>query len=420
LDNREIASLIILAAIAGLLVANTHTRRAVRGLGAALASKIVLPFVGLALWAAGLVAAGSQFGLWEQALLAETVLWFVTPAVPLLFGLVIRQKTLRGAVVDAVGPAVFLGVFVGLSTFSLLIELFLAVVLTVTLPLLAVAETRDEYAPARRFLETIVGVIGVALVLQVVISIASDWEGFDKVLALRALALPVWMTLGVLPYALAVRLWVDYDTVFNRVKHEANDRGARRRALLALMLEFGLRPRQGVFFRTYSARQLVEAHTVREAREVVREYLRDQRRREAEAAAAEARLINFAGVDGEDEDGRRLDQREFDETRSTLQWIATAQMGWYERRGGRYRPDLLQMLAPFKGLPDDHGISLSVSTDGKSWRAWRRSVTGWCFAIGAAEAPPDQWLYDGPEPPKGFPGQDPAWGEQWGLEAKNW
>jgi hypothetical protein len=25
-------------------------------------------------------------------------------------------------------------------------------------------------------------------------------------------------------------------------------------------------------------------------------------------------------------------------------------------------------------------------------------VTGWCLGIGAAEAPPDQWVYEGPEP----------------------
>jgi hypothetical protein len=37
-------------------------------------------------------------------------------------------------------------------------------------------------------------------------------------------------------------------------------------------------------------------------------------------------------------------------------------------------------------------------------------VTGWCFAIGASGAPPDQWEFDGPEPPTGFPGADAKWG----------
>ena len=56
-------------------------------------------------------------------------------------------------------------------------------------------------------------------------------------------------------------------------------------------------------------------------------------------------------------------------------------------------------------------MSLYVSEDGQSWYAWRRTVTGWCFAIGAAGAPPNQWEYDGPEPPEGFPSEDQAWGD---------
>ena len=152
----------------------------------------------------------------------------------------------------------------------------------------------------------------------------------------------------------------------------------------------------------------------------MREYMRDQKQRAEDAAEAEARLVCFAGIEGEDEDGRRLDQREFAETRDALQWIATAQMGWFRNHGSRYRSDLFQMLPPFKGLPEDHGISLSVSSDGQGWWAWRRTVTGWCFAIGAAAPPSDQWLYDGPEPPTGFPGRDPTWGERWGVDSKNW
>ena len=77
--------------------------------------------------------------------------------------------------------------------------------------------------------------------------------------------------------------------------------------------------------------------------------------------------------------------------------------------GRRYRDDLLQILDDSLtrlGLPKESGVTLRVSEDGQSWYAWRRTVTGWCFAIGAAGVPPDQWEYDGAEPPKGYPGND--------------
>lgn len=75
-------------------------------------------------------------------------------------------------------------------------------------------------------------------------------------------------------------------------------------------------------------------------------------------------------------------------------------MGWYRRRGGRHPPDLLNRLGDdftHHGLPQPSGITMKVSEDGQAWYAWRETVTGWVFAIGAAGPPPEQWECDGAE-----------------------
>lgn len=94
-------------------------------------------------------------------------------------------------------------------------------------------------------------------------------------------------------------------------------------------------------------------------------------------------------MQGTDDDGRQLDQREFEETRRALRWLATCQMGWYRNRGGRYRQELLDILGDFtkQGLPAEHGIELHVAPDGQRWWAGRQTITGWYFAIGAAGPP---------------------------------
>jgi hypothetical protein len=157
--------------------------------------------------------------------------------------------------------------------------------------------------------------------------------------------------------------------------------------------------------------------------------VKDFREREkAKARAAiekQENLQRHAGVDGEDEEGRRLDRREFKETTDALRWLGTCQMGWHRNRGGRYRTDMLERMSndfSRQGLPEEHGITMRVRDDGQAWYAWRRTVTGWVFAVGAAGPPPDQWEYDGPEPQRGFPGEDPAWGDDpfdFGT-SKNW
>ena len=124
--------------------------------------------------------------------------------------------------------------------------------------------------------------------------------------------------------------------------------------------------------------------------------------------------MRYAGIDGTDSEGRRLDQREFKETTKALRWLATCHMGHYRRRN-RYDPELLALLGDGfarHGLANEHGIGMKVSEDGQAWFAYRRTITGWCFAIGAAGPPPDQWEYDGQDPPRGFPGRDPMWGRK--------
>jgi hypothetical protein len=131
----------------------------------------------------------------------------------------------------------------------------------------------------------------------------------------------------------------------------------------------------------------------------------------AEEQAWRDRLKRYAGVDGTNEEGKRLDQREFAETKEALQWLASCHMGWYRNHGGQYRPDLPAILGDFTlhGLPKEHGIVMKVRRDGQAWYAWRRTISGWVFAVGAATKPPDQWLYDGANPPTRYPGTDASW-----------
>ncbi len=136
----------------------------------------------------------------------------------------------------------------------------------------------------------------------------------------------------------------------------------------------------------------------------VRERRRDER--DAERATAR-RLVDNVGLDGWHADGRRLDEREFDETRNALRWLSTCHMGHY-RNGGRYRSDLMPIVESYfvrDGLPEDHGVVMVVARDGQAWYAYRRTVSGWCFAIGARGSPPDERCYDGSEPPSTFPNE---------------
>jgi hypothetical protein len=197
------------------------------------------------------------------------------------------------------------------------------------------------------------------------------------------------------------------------------------KAKTALVLGFRLAARDmDPLAATKACWELARTKSVREGLKIVADYRRSLREAEAAKKRAADRLRDNAGLIGTDEEGRQLDQREFAETCDVLDWIATSQIGWYRNRSeGGYRPEMLETLASYitsHGLPADHGIHLAVSKNRKAWYAWRRTVSGWCFAIGSAKASPDEWRYDGAEPPTGYPGKDPSWGPAPFEQTINW
>lgn len=140
-------------------------------------------------------------------------------------------------------------------------------------------------------------------------------------------------------------------------------------------------------------------------------------RQEADRLRAE-RQTKAAGSAAVDEDGRRLDDREFAETKKMLRVLQTSSMGWWRQRG-QFRNDLIGGVYETedfvkRGLPADHGTKLRTSTDCQQVWFWRQTVSGWVLGIGmtANDRGFMEWLYSAETPPPTGPLDAPeAWGD---------
>lgn len=142
------------------------------------------------------------------------------------------------------------------------------------------------------------------------------------------------------------------------------------------------------------------------------------------------RASQWIGSTETDEDGRRHDRREFGATTKSLSYLAGCQGGWFQSRGEGFQPGHLKMVHPTfvkNGLPEEHGTVMHVSEDHRSWYAWRRTITGYVFGIGAnadthclPHGLPTDWRWEGEEPPTGPPGVDPRWGDEAFAWPPNW
>lgn len=285
---------------------------------------------------------------------------------------------------------------------SLVTELMVQPVIAALAILRAVAGNKPENPQVCKVLDALLALTGFAFLAYTGWRAYTDWATLDPRVVTLEFLLPVWLTAGLLPCIHVLSLVITYDSALRGINWAAKDGRPRWRAWLALAAGLHFRHRDVNAFNWNRARQLVEAPSLSAARAVVRDFRRERRAALQAIADQEEREWRYAGSDETDDAGRRLDRREFDATIDALRFLETCQDNWHRNRGGRYREDLLTMVDDhFRGLPEESGIELRVSEDGQSWYAWRRTLSGWCFAIGAGGPPPEQWEFDGPEPLQG-------------------
>ena len=419
LNNRELAALIWVSPFFLWAVSNQSVRVAV--VKAFLKPQNLLSLAAMSVWVGLELWVGLWLALWSPALAKGTILWTLGSAAVLLFNCTQLdsvgddQHFFRRTILATVCVAAFVEFFVNLYVMSLPRELILQVVVAVPSLMVVMAGQKAEYKSAKVFCEWVLAAIGFAVFAFSAQQMYLGWRQIEAQELVVDFALPVWLTVGFVPFLYVFSIYVAYDAVFRRVSRQNTGRWSRWRSRLAVLsvLHFRAGAVRQLARYWHFTRKLGEAQTFSAARGAVAEFLDTLNREEQAKIDEQERLRCYSGSQELDDEGRRLDRREFAETIRALHWLATCQMGWHRNRG-RYRRDLLRVLGDDftrHGLPKESGITLHVAPNGQSWYAWRRTVTGWCFAIGAAGPPPDQWTYDGPGPPTGLPGEDSSWGD---------
>jgi hypothetical protein len=179
--------------------------------------------------------------------------------------------------------------FVNLYVFALPIELIFFTLLLFIVLVTAVAEADEQFSAVAKLGNGLLAGIGLALIAFVSIKLATGFGSVDWEHVGRLLFLPVWLGVGVLPAIYAIGVYAAYDSAFRRISFFAEKTGqgrrARRRAKLALLLETRFRARAIGEFSGLAARNLVQASSFKEARQIVAAEIAGQREEDAFAAA---------------------------------------------------------------------------------------------------------------------------------------
>jgi hypothetical protein len=431
LNNRELAAgfwlVLVLTPALTWLLWRRDTRSSLIGIALlAFHPAILVPSSLMASYVAMLAWLASQVTLWHPSLAKETVLWFLGTAVVLLFKATELEKDpgyLRTRWQAVVAWTVALTFIVNLVVLPLPVEFVLQPWIMLLVLILITAERDPAYQTINRAAEWLLAATVLGLLTYSSIHVLTHWGETNRLEVMRSFLLPIWLTVGLLPFIFVLAVGFAYESAFRRIRMFSKSRSKTLRALLALLAQPVLRPHELAAFHGYWARELGESPSLTGARAVIARLREHRDEQERERNEREARVRRYAGVEGTDDKGLRLDQREFEETMTALRRLWGYQMGWYRNRGERYQAEPFSFFIDElekAGLSAGESIKHGLSKSGRSWWASRRTVTGWVFAIGAKAPPPDQWIFEGPEHPRGIPGEDEGWRAAWDTAGTHW
>lgn len=415
-NNREWSLLIWFAAIAIALVVIPASRRAIKPALAAFAKRqILIPLTLLVLYTLAVIGVLIFIDVWDSKLITPTIVWFLTVALVSLFRLnraLTDRHFFRNLAFGALAWPVAVQFVLDMYPFALPTEIALQGAFLVFGILGAFSAIKPEHHHAHQFFNAVIVVLVLAVVLRSALQITAQWSTIDFVVEAKKFALPITMTAAFLPFMYTFTVYAAYESALSRMRATVPAGTSLVKPVLALGLRAGLSVSKlnAVTQRTRMA--MSAATTIAEATKAFDQGHAEEAARLQGAIDKKQRLEDHAGLVGANEEGQQLDQREFAETKDCLSYLHLCHAGHYRQRS-RYRDDMLDVIGPDtfvkKGMPEGAVITMHVAEDGQQWWAWRRTVTGWVFAIGAKEAPNDRWEYDGSEVPLGGPGGDPAW-----------
>ena len=331
LNTREWASVFWLTVLVLVGIATPFVRRAFAPVLRTLFGswKLLATFAAFLGWVIVVCYVGHLVGAWHEGLMPDTVAWVLASGFVLVMSAHRAAKEehfFRRAALAALGVSAFMQFVLNLHTFHFAVELFLLPAVTFLFMLEAVAGTDARTRPAQKLINWLLAIVGLWVVIATVRGLVDSWRGLDPEQTGIEFAFSIWFPLTVLPFVYLLSLGMEYESVLGR-RSFRDDGKPPPLAVKAAMLT-GLRgdlravselPQHHAEFR-----ELVRSSTFGEARGQVGNYKRArQERRRAEEEAA-ARLVRYAGVKGQDSEGRVLDHFDVRSDRRHIEGIGSA------------------------------------------------------------------------------------------------
>lgn len=243
LDNREIAFLIFISLIFGLLLWKAKLGPHLAGILGPIFKRPILSVLGLAtLHVGGCVWVLYTLGCWRWDNLKTTLVWFVGSA---FVAIINYQKVasggayFRSTLVDSIGLAAAISFITSAHTFGLITELAIVFVTAALGIAVAFSEQDAKLRPVYRIGMTLLALLSVLMLGNAVHHIAIHFNEFATAKTIRDFSAPILLTAMFLPFLYGLYLSTVYDRVLHNFAFSVQDPTLRSYTRRKLISSFG-------------------------------------------------------------------------------------------------------------------------------------------------------------------------------------
>lgn len=402
IDNRELATLLILLAIIIYALIKGKPKRILEGIrgiiAAALTPKIIIPSILLIAYSSAIFLTVSHIGIWTAGILLDTLLEVALVGFSSLF-IAVKAHSItsifRQFVLPEIGIAAIVVAYIGIESFSLPVEIILQFLILFFTCLQAIGNHQPDGKNIAKLSGCLLSMIGLTVLIAVTTKLVNEWGGVDWVTELESIAMGVYYPILMMPFDVVLGYYAAYEMLGIRIKINPREIGFISKAHLYLLLFPSLVDIK--HFGYYEAMGYAECLSRKEESD----YVRDYKRRIKETAIKEniklARKKSGLGKTGFDEEGIWQDWESLEEIKTSLWTIASIQnRKWQEDHA--YSAD---MQTDFVNAFTPQGCSSEsyVSSDRTSYACWISNGTGFTFSMGASNGDFPPMKYEGATPP---------------------
>jgi len=188
--------------------------------------EIHLALLAFLVWEVLVLYTGRLVGAWNSGLLKDTIFWLLIYSLPTLFSAsksIKENRFFRRAMVSTLSFTALMQFILNLHTFPVWVEVILQPTVTFVLLIGMFAAVERETAPVSKFMNGLLGVIGIWVIIGTAQGLWESWGELDAKQVGLSLAFSIWFPMASIPFVYFFAKFLSYDEMFSRMSRFNED-----------------------------------------------------------------------------------------------------------------------------------------------------------------------------------------------------